>query len=46
MADDLNLPATAESLNALNSCGSDIIELGMPYSDPLAMVSLSSWVKM
>ncbi|KAK4382704.1 Tryptophan synthase alpha chain, chloroplastic [Sesamum angolense] len=35
-AGDPDLPTTAEALKVLDSCGSDIIELGVPYSDPLA----------
>ncbi|XP_073269623.1 tryptophan synthase alpha chain-like [Primulina huaijiensis] len=35
-AADPDLSTTAEALKVLDSCGSDIIELGMPYSDPLA----------
>ncbi|KAJ8899465.1 hypothetical protein K2173_018439 [Erythroxylum novogranatense] len=35
-AGDPDLSTTAEALKVLNSCGSDIIELGVPYSDPLA----------
>ncbi|XP_019188579.1 PREDICTED: tryptophan synthase alpha chain-like [Ipomoea nil] len=35
-AGDPNLATTAEALKILDSCGSDIIELGVPYSDPLA----------
>ncbi|XVE73024.1 hypothetical protein DITRI_Ditri11bG0084900 [Diplodiscus trichospermus] len=35
-AGDPDLPTTAEALKLLDSCGSDIIELGVPYSDPLA----------
>ncbi|EYU46516.1 hypothetical protein ABFS82_04G035400 [Erythranthe guttata] len=35
-AGDPNLSTTAEALKVLDLCGSDIIELGMPYSDPLA----------
>ncbi|XP_042480172.1 tryptophan synthase alpha chain-like [Macadamia integrifolia] len=36
MAGDPDLSTTAEALKVLNSCGSDIIEVGVPYSDPLA----------
>ena len=36
MAGDPDLPTTADVLLALQSSGADIIELGMPYSDPLA----------
>ncbi|PRQ55520.1 putative lyase [Rosa chinensis] len=32
---DPDLSTTAEALKVLNSCGSDIIELGVPYSYPL-----------
>ncbi|XP_076959983.1 uncharacterized protein LOC143636216 [Bidens hawaiensis] len=35
-ASDPDLSTTAEALKILNPCGSDIIELGVPYSDPLA----------
>ena len=35
-AGDPDLSTTAEALKLLDSCGSDIIELGIPYSDPLA----------
>ncbi|KAL5702142.1 hypothetical protein ACHQM5_027394 [Ranunculus cassubicifolius] len=35
-AGDPDLTTTAEALKVLDSCGSDIIELGIPYSDPLA----------
>ncbi|KAH9729574.1 Tryptophan synthase alpha chain [Citrus sinensis] len=35
-AGDPDLSTTAEALKLLDSCGSDIIELGVPYSDPLA----------
>lgn len=35
-AGDPNLSTTAEALMLLDSCGADIIELGVPYSDPLA----------
>ncbi|KAI3880359.1 hypothetical protein MKW92_015467 [Papaver armeniacum] len=35
-AGDPDLSTTAEALKVLDSCGSDIIELGIPYSDPLA----------
>ncbi|CAK9143781.1 unnamed protein product [Ilex paraguariensis] len=35
-AGDPDLSTTAEALKMLDSCGSDIIELGVPYSDPLA----------
>ena len=31
-----NLNSTTEVITALASCGVDLIELGMPYSDPLA----------
>ncbi|XP_018825358.2 tryptophan synthase alpha chain-like isoform X1 [Juglans regia] len=33
---DPDLCTTIEALKVLDSCGSDIIELGAPYSDPLA----------
>lgn len=35
-AGDPDLSTTAKALKVLDSCGSDIIELGLPYSDPLA----------
>eukprot|EP01018_Ginkgo_biloba_P016493 Gb_05187 [translate_table: standard] len=35
-AGDPDLLTTAKALKVLDSCGSDIIELGVPYSDPLA----------
>jgi tryptophan synthase alpha chain len=35
-AGDPNLETTAEALRALARAGADIIELGVPYSDPLA----------
>lgn len=35
-AGDPDLSTTAEALKVLDSCGSDIIELGLPYSDALA----------
>ncbi|GLU03601.1 hypothetical protein SLE2022_207910 [Rubroshorea leprosula] len=35
-AGDPDLATTAEALKVLDSSGSDIIELGVPYSDPLA----------
>ncbi|XP_057957498.1 tryptophan synthase alpha chain-like [Malania oleifera] len=35
-AGDPDLSTTSEALKVLDSCGSDIIELGVPYSDPLA----------
>ncbi|CAL5425150.1 unnamed protein product [Camellia sinensis] len=35
-AGDPDLSTTAAALKVLDSCGSDIIELGLPYSDPLA----------
>ncbi|WJX78953.1 cTPxI [Trifolium repens] len=35
-AGDPDLSTTVEALKVLDSCGSDIIELGVPYSDPLA----------
>jgi tryptophan synthase alpha chain len=36
MAGDPDLDATAASLLALQAAGADLIELGIPYSDPLA----------
>lgn len=36
MAGDPNLPATAAQLAALAAGGADIIELGVPFSDPIA----------
>ncbi|KAJ6352343.1 hypothetical protein OIU76_001541 [Salix suchowensis] len=35
-AGDPDLSTTAEALKMLDACGCDIIELGVPYSDPLA----------
>ncbi|GMY16756.1 tryptophan synthase alpha chain [Fagus crenata] len=35
-AGDPDLSTTAEALKVLDYCGCDIIELGVPYSDPLA----------
>ncbi|KAJ4786402.1 Tryptophan synthase alpha chain [Rhynchospora pubera] len=35
-AGDPDLATTAKALRILDSCGSDLIELGLPYSDPLA----------
>ncbi|PKA65560.1 Tryptophan synthase alpha chain [Apostasia shenzhenica] len=35
-AGDPDLSTTSKALKSLDSCGSDIIELGLPYSDPLA----------
>ncbi|GLJ49538.1 hypothetical protein SUGI_1050460 [Cryptomeria japonica] len=35
-AGDPDLFTTAKALKMLDSCGADIIELGVPYSDPLA----------
>lgn len=35
-AGDPDLSTTSKALKILDSCGSDIIELGVPYSDPLA----------
>uniref|UniRef100_A0ACD6A6X7 Uncharacterized protein n=1 Tax=Avena sativa TaxID=4498 RepID=A0ACD6A6X7_AVESA len=35
-AGDPDLATTAKALKILDSCGSDVIELGVPYSDPLA----------
>lgn len=35
-AGDPDLSTTASALKVLDSCGADIIELGVPYSDPLA----------
>jgi hypothetical protein len=35
-AGDPDLDTTAEAMRVLDSCGCDIIELGVPYSDPLA----------
>jgi tryptophan synthase alpha chain len=36
MAGDPNLGATAEALRVLDRSGADFLELGIPYSDPLA----------
>ncbi|XP_020096551.1 tryptophan synthase alpha chain-like [Ananas comosus] len=35
-AGDPDLVTTSKALKVLDSCGSDLIELGVPYSDPLA----------
>ncbi|KAJ3669883.1 hypothetical protein LUZ60_010207 [Juncus effusus] len=35
-AGDPDLTTTSKALKILDSCGSDLIELGIPYSDPLA----------
>jgi len=35
-AGDPNLQTTAEALQVLDNAGADLIELGVPYSDPLA----------
>ncbi|CAO2818841.1 unnamed protein product [Amaranthus hypochondriacus] len=35
-AGDPDLSTTEKALKVLDSCGADIIELGVPYSDPLA----------
>ncbi|KAG0475659.1 hypothetical protein HPP92_015345 [Vanilla planifolia] len=35
-AGDPDLRTTSKALKILDSCGSDVIELGMPYSDPSA----------
>ncbi|KAJ3687620.1 hypothetical protein LUZ61_016784 [Rhynchospora tenuis] len=35
-AGDPDLVTTSKALRILDSCGSDLIELGLPYSDPLA----------
>ncbi|MBD2136644.1 tryptophan synthase subunit alpha [Anabaena sp. FACHB-1237] len=35
-AGDPDLSTTARALRVLDECGADIIELGVPYSDPLA----------
>lgn len=36
MAGDPNINRTGELIRILEDCGADIIELGVPYSDPLA----------
>ena len=36
MAGDPDLSVTAEVLLSLQTAGADMVELGMPYSDPLA----------
>jgi len=36
VAGDPDLATTAKALKILDACGSDVIELGVPYSDPLA----------
>lgn len=35
-AGDPDLTTTAEALRLLDACGADVIELGMPFSDPNA----------
>ena len=35
-AGDPDLETTTEAMRLLDACGADIIELGVPYSDPLA----------
>ncbi|XP_039825562.1 indole-3-glycerol phosphate lyase, chloroplastic-like [Panicum virgatum] len=35
-AGDPDLATTAEALRLLDACGADVIELGMPFSDPYA----------
>jgi tryptophan synthase alpha chain len=35
-AGDPDLDTTAQAMRLLDACGADIIELGVPYSDPLA----------
>ncbi|KAF8732115.1 hypothetical protein HU200_016076 [Digitaria exilis] len=35
-AGDPDLATTAKALKILDACGADVIELGVPYSDPLA----------
>ncbi len=35
-AGDPDLNTSAEAMRMLDACGCDIIELGVPYSDPLA----------
>lgn len=35
-AGDPDLSTTAKALKVLDSCGADLIEVGVPYSDPLA----------
>lgn len=36
VAGDPDLKTTVEALKALDRVGADVIELGVPYSDPLA----------
>ncbi|CAM0905527.1 unnamed protein product [Alopecurus aequalis] len=36
VAGDPDLATTMKALKVLDACGSDVIELGVPYSDPLA----------
>jgi tryptophan synthase alpha chain len=36
VAGDPDLATTAKALKVLDACGSDVIEVGVPYSDPLA----------
>ena len=33
-AGDPDLATTAEALRLLDACGADVIELGLPFSDP------------
>lgn len=35
-AGDPSLDTTAEAMRVLDACGADIIEVGVPYTDPLA----------
>ena len=35
-AGDPDLSTTSEALKTLDAAGADVIELGVPYSDPLA----------
>lgn len=40
VAGDPNLETTAEILLSLQSNGADVVELGLPYSDPLASMPM------
>ena len=43
MAGDPNIEMTSEILLKLQENGADLIELGIPYSDPLQMDLLFKW---
>lgn len=45
-AGDPDLETTSKALKILDSCGSDVIEVGVPYSDPLAdgpVIQVGMW---